>query len=183
MTTPPSPLSFWRRPDQADVPPGHTPPDVRTRPRLSKLALLESSQGLSAGERHNVQELPPWLFPPFGAFPLDQPQNVLATNIAVGGTLVVALPTIPNGMVGIVDRLGFTTSDTANTSVTTRINQNPVPPYGSRIGGLETLLNPAKLPAPIEIPVNSIFDVLVTNLGAAIIQVTVRIMGWWYAQA
>lgn len=171
----------WRRPDAADVPSGNTPADVRTRPRLSRIAVIESTQGASASKRTDIQQLPPWLWPPFGAFILDLPQNVTPVSVAVGGTLTVSLPAIPNGMLGIVDRLGFSTSDTVNTSVTTRINQNPVPPYGSRIGGLEPIINPAKLAAPIEIPVNSIFDVFVTNLGAAIITVAVRIMGWWYA--
>lgn len=160
------------------------PADVAVRPRLSPV--YDISRGAATmggyGDEPAPEPLvfPPWLFPPFGAFPLDFPLNRLPVAIAAGATLSVLLPAVPDGRTGILNALGLTTSIVADTRVTLRINQQPTPPILGIVGALGSLDDPTKFPAPVIIAPAAVADVLIENTGAAAITAMVRVLGWWY---
>jgi hypothetical protein len=160
------------------------PADVAQRQRLSPLYDVtrggEQMGGYGDMPAPEPVVFPPWLFPPFGAFALDFPLNRLPVAIAAGASLSIPVPLVPDGRTGIIQALGLTTDVVADTRVTTRINLQPVAPILGIIGALGPLDNPTKFAAPIIIANAAVFDVLIENTGAGIINAMVRVLGWWY---
>jgi len=131
-------------------------------------------------QRSPQTDLPPWLFPPFGATPLDEPQDRRPVNVAAAGTLIITIPSTPAGRIGIIRKLGLSSSDMTNTRVTTRSDNDPVYPYPGTRGVIGTLETPFDLAAPIIILPGHAFSVTVDNVGAVAITVAMRLVGWFY---
>lgn len=156
------------------VPDWSTPPDVRLRRRISPPVRV-------AGEAAPTAiGLPPWLFPPALNFPVDLPVNRTPIAVPAAGSLIVTWPAIPQGATGVCRRIGLSSSDFANTQLTTRINGNPVPPFGGLIGVVGPLEAMIDLTAPVIIRSGDVFSVLLVNLGGAVVTMMVRTTGWWY---
>lgn len=164
-----------------------TPPDVIVRPRLTPIG--EGAQGAEGAPPPGMPgagpplTLPPWLFPPANSFAFDQPSNRMPVVIPAGGSLVVTLPRVPLGSTGVVSRIGISTTSAADTRITTRINTNPVPPWGNVFGAVSALEDPTDLPAPILLRGSDEFSVLMENVGAVAVNMAARILGWWYSGA
>lgn len=124
--------------------------------------------------------LPPWVYPPFDARGIAEPRVRTPQVIAAGASITVEWGLIPNGKIGVVDRMGISTTSFADTRITTRINANPVDPYPGIVGEIGSLAQPQKLPAPIIVPAGAVFDVLIENTGAAALSAIVVTLGWWY---
>src|SRR5256885_446156 len=76
-------------------------------------------------QRSPQTDLPPWLFPPFGATPLDEPQDRRPVHVAAAGKRIGTIPSTPAGRIGIIRKLGLSSSDMTNTRVTTRSDNDP----------------------------------------------------------
>jgi len=154
-----------------------TPPDVILRPRISPPVPISPAEGQSQAQ---PVPLPPWLFPPALNFPVDLPANRVPVLVPAAGSLIVTWPEIPQGATGVCRRIGTSTSDFANTRITTRINANPVPPFGGFVGAVGPLEALIDLAGPIIIRSGDTFSVLLENIGGAGITMMVRTTGWWY---
>lgn len=173
-------LARWIIPGEECLPPGEYPIDVLLRPMLSRPVAVAPVEGLPPGSVPLT--LPPWLYPPFGVRPVDEPQSLVPAVIAPAGTAVFAWPIVPPGRVGVIDRIGVSSTDFSATTVfQTRTNAQPCPPWGARTGNPGQIFEPPKLAAPVTLSPGQLFDVFVTNGGAGAISVAVRILGWWYA--
>jgi hypothetical protein len=154
------------------VPERYTPPDVVLRPRISPPVKVSPEVA--------PFPLPPWLFPPALNFPVDLPVSRVPVLVPAAGSLIVTWPAIPQGATGVCRRIGLSTSDFANTRITTRINANPVPPFGGIVGAIGPLESLIDLTAPVIIRSGDVFSVLLENIGLAGITMMVRTTGWWY---
>ncbi len=167
-----------RDPRLYPFPPWPTPPDVPLRARLSPAVPPAEAEGRRGEEPIT---LPPWLYPPFVSQPIDEPQNRIPAAIAAGGTYTIQWAVIPLGRTGICDRIGMSISVSADqVRITTRINNNPVPPLAGVIGAIGTLLEPVKLSAPIIIRAGERFSLTLENLSVGAIDLAARTLGWSY---
>lgn len=174
-------LARWIVPGEECLPPGEMPIDVALRRWLSRPVMVAPVEGLPTATTPPLT-FPPWLFAPFGVRPVDEPQSLVPAAIAPGGSASFAWPVVPPGRIGVVDRIGVSSSDfTALTVFQTRSNAQPIAPWGARTGNPGTLQDPVKLAAPIILSPGQIFDIFVTNNGVGAITVAVRMLGWWYA--
>ncbi len=154
------------------VPERYTPPDVILRPRISPPVKI-------AGETAPFP-LPPWLFPPALNFPVDLPVNRATVLVPAAGSLIVTWPAIPQGATGVCRRIGLSTTDFTNTRTTTRINGNPVPPFGAVVGAIGPLEAMIDLTAPVIIRSGDVFSVLLENLAGVGNTMQIRTTGWWF---
>jgi hypothetical protein len=174
-------LARWVIAPEECHPPGELPAVVDRRRFLSPPVSVAPVEGQRTGTGPPVF-FPPWLYPPFGVRPIDEPQNLSGSVIAPAASAVFAWPTVAAGHVGVVARIGVTSSDFSTTTVfQTRANANPIPPWSARTGNVGPIFEPPPLAAPILLAPGQTFDVFVTNNGAVAITVAVRILGWWYA--
>lgn len=127
-------------------------------------------------------ELPNRHFSPERAFPIDLPVNRAPVVIPAGGSLTLTWPIIAPGSIGIVKRMGLSSTDFANTRTTTLVNNFSVPPIQQIIGVIGDVTNPPDLATPIILHGNDTFSVLVENIGGAPISVIVRTLGWVYTE-
>ncbi len=165
-----------RDPRLLPAPLGWTPADVIGRRNLSRVVPVLREEGRRTAE--GPAYLPPWIYPPFVHFPVDEPQNRIPTVIAIANSLIITWKVIPQGATGVVRRIGISTADAANTRITTRINGNPVPPFGGIIGAIGSLENPTELPGPVIVRAGEEFSLLLENVGVVNIAMAARTMGW-----
>jgi hypothetical protein len=162
------------------------PADVRRKPyQLDPLPLGDSAPaggGWPLGPpSREVDALPGHLYRPRGAFVIDLPLNRIPQTILAGASAVLALwPKVPQGQLGVVDKLGFvvTAGTLADAKLYTLKNGAPVNPYTGTVGSLGTLEVPQ--PCGIELDAGDVFSVLVVNTGANPLDVAVRSVGWFY---
>jgi hypothetical protein len=122
----------------------------------------------------------PRVFPPALAEMYDRPADRRIVAVAAGGSFLVTLPAIPQSAVGIVRRVGVTTSDPANTVINGEVNGVPVAPLVAVQGAIGSLENPTEIP-PIDLRANDTFVLRVTNNAAGATSIAARVIGWaWY---
>ncbi len=168
-----------RDPRLHPTPPWPTPADVIGRRRISTPVPPTAAEGRQGTGPPVIQ--PPWIYPPAIHFSVDLPQNRIPVAVAAGGSIIVAWPLIPQGATGVCRRVGISTSDAANTRVTTLINRNPVPPLGGVVGAIGPLDNPPELAGPVIIRAGEEFALLLENIsGAVAVTLAGRTMGWWW---
>lgn len=160
------------------------PPDIlalRSMGLQPAPSITAPNSGASDIPRDQGGDYPPWIHPPFGALPLDEPQNVLMQQIAALGTLTITLPRVPPGRILIIKKIGVDTTDVDNTRITTRIDGTAVPPFSGRFGALGSVQTPYELAAAIQVPPNATFSLTLDNIqiGAAL-SAAGRIAGWYY---
>lgn len=157
------------------------PQDVYYRPRLSRPGAGAGRTTAAEGQAEQAyMARPPWLDPPALHFPFDVPQNRIPVVVPAAGSLVIVLAPIPQGMTGTVRRIGVSSSDFANTRVTTRINTTPVPPLAGIVGTVWDFNNPPELPGVILLRAGDQFNLLIENLGGVGVTIGARFAGWWW---
>jgi len=121
--------------------------------------------------------------PPPGAYLQDLPLDTTGVAILGGAQAVMALwPIVPLGMLGVVRKIGWTTSNFLTKRFTTLVNGAPVQPYPGRIGPVGTLEAPQD--TQIILQPADVFSVVALNTGVPAVTVQVRTWGWfWLAPA
>lgn len=117
--------------------------------------------------------------PPPGAFLLDLPLNMTAVAVGVGATVaIVTWPVVPMGMLGVIRKIAWASSQPATTRWTTLVNGAPVQPYPGRIGPVGAL----ELPQDTQILLQpgDVFSVVALNNAGVIANVQVRTYGWFW---
>lgn len=115
---------------------------------------------------------------PPGAQAVDLPVSRIPQTVAGGGQLLITWPALGAAEFGVVTAMGLSTTDLANTRVTTRVNGVTVAPYNQVIGAIGTLDAPTPLPAPVELRPGDTFSVLMENLSGVNVDMIVRTQGW-----
>jgi len=138
---------------------------------------------VSLGELGLESPFPPAQVPPPGAYLLDLPLNMTGVVILGGAEATIALwPGVPLGMLAVVRKIGWTTSNFLTTRFTTLVNGAPVQPYPGRIGPVGTLEAPQD--TQIILQPGDVFSVVALNTGVPAVTVQVRTWGWsWLAVA
>lgn len=116
--------------------------------------------------------------PPPSAIPLDLPVNKIPASIAPAGSLLTTWPAMGPGEFGLVTALGISTSDAANTRISTRVDGVAVPPLIASFGAVGTLDAPTPLAVPIRLGPGQVFSLLMENVGAGAIDMAARTLGW-----
>lgn len=165
------------------------PPDVKRKPWVSDPFAGGAASGAPASawpagpiEDGRIDSLPPHLYPPLDAYPLDLPQDRLPVAVLAGTTGVFsAWPIVPLGQRGVVRKLAavVTAGALADALFTTRINRAPCQPFPGVRGGIGTIEAPQE--TLIVLAPGDSFDVLVANTGLLAISVAIRTWGWFWA--
>lgn len=116
--------------------------------------------------------------PPPSAVPLDFPVNQIPQSIAPAGSLLITWPAMGASEFGLVTALGISTTDAANTRITTQIGGVAVPPLVAAFGAVGSLVAPTPLAVPIRLGPGQVFSLLMENVGAAAIDMAARTLGW-----
>jgi len=121
--------------------------------------------------------------PPPAAYLQDLPLDTTGVVILGGAQAVmVTWPTVPMGMLAVVRKIGWTSTNFLTTRFTTLVNGAPVLPYPGRIGPVGTLEAPQD--TQIILQPSDIFSLVALNLGVPAVTVQVRTWGWfWLAPA
>jgi hypothetical protein len=120
--------------------------------------------------------------PPPGAYLQDLPLDTTGVVILGGAQAVmVAWPIVPLGMLGVVRKIGWTTTNFLTTRFTTLVNGAPVQPYPGRIGPVGTLEAPQD--TQIILQAGDVFSVVALNTGVPAVTVQVRTWGWFWLAA
>ncbi len=173
---PPAPRTFPYLPSDYGGDPGDVsgmqedallPPDIRRKGLLS-LGAPEAA-AIAAGLKD----------PPPGAFLRDLPLDTTGVVILAGSTTtMVTWPIVPLGMLGVVRKIGWTTTNFATTRFTTLVNGAPVQPYPGRIGPVGSLEIPQD--TQIILQPGDVFSVVALNTGGVGVTVQVRTWGWFW---
>ena len=117
--------------------------------------------------------------PPPGAFLLDLPLDMTAVAVGIGATsTIVTWPQVAFGMLGVVRKIGWASSQPATTRWTTLVNGAPVQPYPGRIGPVGALEDPQD--TQILLQPGDVFSVVALNNAGVIANVQVRTYGWFW---
>lgn len=116
--------------------------------------------------------------PPPSAVPIDLPVSRIATTVAGGGSLTITWPAMGASEFGAVTAIGVSSSDVANTRITTRVDGVSVPPLQAVIGPVGTMENPTLLPAPIRLGPAQVFSLFLENLSGVNVDIAARTLGW-----
>jgi hypothetical protein len=134
---------------------------------------------ISLGSQAPDPVFPSNQIPPSRAFLLDLPLDMTALAVLAGATsTIVTWPQVPLGMMGVVRKIGWATSQPATTRFTTLVNGAPVQPYQGRIGPVGSL----ELPQDTQILLQSgdIFSVVALNGAGVVAGIQVRTYGWFW---
>jgi hypothetical protein len=134
---------------------------------------------LSLGAQGPSSPFPPYQIPPQGAYLQDLPLDTTGVVVLGGAQATIAVwPVVPLGMLGVVRKIGWTTTNFLTTRFTTLVNGAPVQPYPGRIGPVGTL----EVPQDTQIILQpwDIFSVVALNTGAPAVTVQVRTWGWFW---
>lgn len=116
--------------------------------------------------------------PPPSAVPLDFPVNQIPQSVAPAGSLLVTWPAMGASEFGLVTALGISTTDAANTRISTQIDGVAVPPLVQSFGAVGSLVAPTPFAVPIRLGPGQVFSVLMENVGAVAIDMAARTLGW-----
>jgi len=117
--------------------------------------------------------------PPPGAYLQDLPLDMTAVAVGIGATAtIVTWPQVPLGMLGVVRKIAWASSQAATTRWTTLVNGSPVQPYPGRIGPVGALEVPQD--TQILLQAGDVFSVVALNGAGVIANVQVRTWGWFW---
>jgi hypothetical protein len=138
---------------------------------------VATTTALAAGGMQPVAGLPP--IPASAAF-----QDIFTAALqmlAPGASVAVAWPAVPAGQSGFVTALAFASSDPTVVTYQTRVNGIGKGPYATaHLGDLGTIVAPFFLPVGIKLAAGDVFDIFVTNTGAAPITFQTRALGAFF---
>jgi hypothetical protein len=121
-------------------------------------------------------------FPPLsGVQAFNDVFNTTPVALAPGASIAVAWPAVPVGQRGLVVALAWTSSDPTVVTYQTRKNAVGVLPYATgHLGDLGLLTSPFSLVIGIPLTAGDVFDLFVTNTGAAGITFQTRSLGGFF---
>lgn len=138
---------------------------------------VATTTALAVGGLQPVGGLPP--IPPNASF--QDIFNTTVVTLAPAASSIVAWAAVPAGQQGLVSHLALFSTDPTVVTYQTRVNGIGVSPYAAaHLGSLGTLLTPFQLPQAIPLNAGDVFDIVVTNTGAANIDFQTRSMGAFF---
>jgi hypothetical protein len=138
---------------------------------------VATTTALAVGGLQPVGGLPP--IPPTASF--QDIFNTTAVTLVPAAQSLVAWAAVPGGQQGVVTHLALFSTDPTVVTYQTRVNGVGVSPYTTaHLGSLGMLLTPFPLPQAIPLRAGDVFDIVVTNTGAANIDFQTRSMGAFF---